>query len=147
MKAFFKDMFEYHHYFNQKLVTLLIENSDRINGKVIPLFSHIMNAHQVWNSRILDHEPLGVNQIHTLEACQSIDNSNYQHTLQILDEFDLQTIVTYRNTKGNEFKNTIQEILFQAANHSTHHRGQIVYDLRLNNIEPPMTDYIFYKRL
>lgn len=40
----------------------------------------------------------------------------------------------------------IQQILFHIANHFTHHRGQIISDLRQNGIEPRISDYIFYKR-
>ena len=146
MKEFFKDIFEYHNHFNQQLADLLIEQSDRINKQTIPLFSHLINAHQIWNSRILKSEPLGVHEVHPLEKCKDLDSINYRDTLKILNEFDLNNKVAYENSKGSKFENSIQQILFHVANHLTHHKGQIILDLRQNGIEPIVTDYIFYKR-
>ncbi len=146
MKAFFEDIFEYHHHFNQKLADLCIEQSHKIPDHIIPLFSHNINAHQIWNSRILKTKALGVHKVHTLEKCKQLDQENYQDTLNILSQFELSAIISYRTSKGKEFNNTMQQILFHVANHTTHHRGQIIWELRQNGIEPIVTDYIFYKR-
>src|SRR5690606_36056016 len=118
----------------------------KISERTIPLFSHIVNAHQIWNSRILHKKALGVHQLHSHEKCKKLDTTNYFDTLNILSELDLNTIIKYKNSKGDEFENSIQQILFHVSNHFSHHRGQIISDLRQNGIEPIVTDYIFYKR-
>ena len=146
MKAFFKDIFEYHHHFNQQLVDLLIREQERISARTTPLFSHVINAHQIWNARIVPEKPLGVHELHSLETCKAYDQSKHLRTLQIIADADLSKTITYRNSSGSEFENTIQEILFHVSNHTTHHRGQIISDLRQQGIEPIVTDYIFYKR-
>ena len=146
MKELFKDVFEYHHHFNQKLTEQLIENENRLTERSIPLFSHIVNAQQIWNARITNEKQLGVHQLHSLLECKRIDTENYGNVLKILDERELGEKVTYTNSKGAEFKNSIREILFHVANHSTHHKGQIISDLRQRGIDPIITDYIFYKR-
>ena len=146
MKDFFRDIFEYHNHFNQKLIDLLIEKKDSISERTIPLFSHLVNAHQIWNSRILNTKSLGVHQLHTLEKCREIDNNNYTDTLKILTDINLDTNIKYKNSKGDDFENLAQHILFHVANHFTHHKGQIISDLRQHGIEPIVTDYIFYKR-
>ena len=146
MIEFFKDIFEYHNHFNQKLADLLIVNSNKITERTIPLFSHSINAHQIWNSRILETKSLAVHQIHTLEKCKELDDQNYNDSLDILSDFDLSKKISYKISGGIEFENSIQQILFHIANHFTHHRGQIISDLRQNGIEPIITDYIFYKR-
>ncbi|MEQ8584322.1 MAG: DinB family protein [Marinoscillum sp.] len=146
MKAFFKDIFEYQHHFNQQLVALLIREQERISVRTIPLFSHVINAHQIWNARIVTEKALGVNQLHTLETCQAYDQSNHLRTMEIIADSDLSQPIQYRTSSGAEFENTIQEILFHVSNHTTHHRGQIISDLRQHGIEPIVTDYIFYKR-
>lgn len=38
MKAFFKDIFEYHHYFNQELAKQMIEYENNLSERTIPLF-------------------------------------------------------------------------------------------------------------
>ena len=146
MKDFFKDIFEYHHHFNQKLAGQLTEHEDRLTERTIPLFSHSINAQQIWNSRITNEEQLGVHQVHNLEECRQLDKENFQKTLKVLEERDLEEVISYRNSKGAEFQNTIREILFHIANHFTHHKGQIISDLRQQGISPIVTDYIFYKR-
>ena len=146
MKEFFEDIFAYHHYFNQKLADIFIENYGKLSDRTIPLFSHTINAHQIWNSRILIKSSLGVHQLHTLDACKNFDDSNYSDTLSILAEYDLSQRVNYVNSKGGAYEHSIQEILFHICNHFTHHKGQLISDLRLSGIEPPITDYIFYKK-
>ena len=146
MIEFFKDIFEYHNHFNQKLADLLIVNSNKITERTIPLFSHSINAHQIWNSRILETKSLAVHQIHTLEKCKELDDQNYNDSLDILSDFDLAKKISYKTSGRIEFENSIQQILFHIANHFTHHRGQIISDLRQSGIEPIITDYIFYKR-
>ncbi|MBL7865765.1 MAG: damage-inducible protein DinB, partial [Cyclobacteriaceae bacterium] len=55
-------------------------------------------------------------------------------------------VVQYTNTKGQSFSNTVRDILFHVANHTTHHRGQIISDFRQSGIQPLVTDFIFYIR-
>ncbi|SOC80502.1 Uncharacterized damage-inducible protein DinB (forms a four-helix bundle) [Salinimicrobium sediminis] len=146
MKAFFKDIFEYHHHFNQKLADQLIRNEGKLGERAIPLFSHLLNAQQIWNSRIMCEEPLGVHQVHPLMECRQLDRENFSKTLKILGMYELEQPVKYRNSGGEEYQNSVKEILFHIANHTTHHRGQIIYELRQQGIAPIVTDYIFYKR-
>ena len=146
MKAFFTDVFEYHNHFNQKLIELFIEHSNQLSERTIPLFSHCLNAHQIWNSRILNTKEFSVFQVHPLENCKSIDSANFKDSLKIIGTFDFNKVIVYQNSEGNQFKNSMQDILFHIANHFTHHKGQLISDLRQQGIEPLVTDYIFYKR-
>jgi uncharacterized damage-inducible protein DinB len=146
MKSFFKDIFEYHHHFNQELVQIFIKNRNRISDRTIPLFSHVLNAHQIWNARILETKELGVHEPHSLEDCKLLDEENFKVTLKILEDFEPEKIIHYENSKGEKFRNTVGEILFHISNHSTHHKGQLISDLRQQEIDPPVTDYIYYKR-
>ncbi len=146
MKDFFKDVFEYHHHFNQKLADFLVEHMTRLDQRTMAVFSHLINAHQIWNARILETSSLTVHQMHTLEVCKSLDHSNYMDSIRIIADFDMHATITYENSKGRRFENSIEQILFHVANHHTHHKGQIVAQLRQKGIEPIVTDYIFYKR-
>ncbi len=138
MKEFFEDIFEYHHHFNAHI--------DQLSERTIPLFSHCLNAHQIWNARINNGEPFGVNDIHDPKGFNALDMANYKDTLQILSDRSLNGSINYSNSRGDQFSNTIQQILFHVANHFTHHKGQLISDLRAKGIKPLVTDYIFYKR-
>jgi|TARA_R110000850_G_scaffold218852_3_gene344425 uncharacterized damage-inducible protein DinB len=146
MKAFFIDIFEYHHHFNQKLAGILNTHTAQLEEKTLRLFSHTINAHQIWNARITGGNPLGVHEHHTMERCRRLDLQNLKDTLTILNDYDLSDPITYRNSSGKEFQNSIRDVLFHIANHATHHKGQIIAALRQGGVEPPVTDYIFFKR-
>ena len=90
MKNFFKELFDYSHHCNQKLGDVFTEHSDRTSEKAIKLYSHTLNAHQIWNNRIEPkQQPFGVWEIHSIQNYKSIDKMNYEHSLIILDKFDL----------------------------------------------------------
>ncbi|WP_215222675.1 DinB family protein [Echinicola shivajiensis] len=147
MKQFFKELFEYSHYSNQKLSDIFIDKPDKTSEKAVKLFNHLLNAHQIWNNRIKPEQPtFDVWELHDTKDLKSIDKINLEHSLQILDKFDLNENFIYKNTKGQIFDNSIQNICFHIINHSTYHRGQIATEFRLHGLEPLVTDYILYKR-
>ncbi|MCH2233680.1 MAG: damage-inducible protein DinB [Crocinitomicaceae bacterium] len=146
MKAFFEDIFEFHHVVNQKMIHHLIENDNQLTEKIHLLISHSLNAQQIWNARILGGTPVEVFKISPLRDCITFDKENYKTTLQILEEEDLKRKIAYANSKGDQFGSTVQEILYHVGNHFTHHRGQLLAKLRSVGVEPIITDYIFYRR-
>jgi len=147
MIPFFKELFEYNHHYNQKLASVFSDHADKIPVKSIKWFSHILNAHRVWNSRILPvSDTFPVWQMHEINDLIGIDRINYIDSLKILDQENLETEIKYLTSKGEPFANTIQDILFHVINHSTYHRGQIAVDFREHGLEPLVTDYVFYKR-
>lgn len=147
MKAFFQELFDYNHHSNQILGTIFNEHPDKTSEKSKSLFSHVVNAHHIWNNRINQTQNgYGVWDLHAIEHCLDMDKANYQNTLLILDVVDLNAIINYKTSNGFSFNNSIRDILFHIINHSTYHRGQIATDFRQHDIEPLPTDFIFYKR-
>ncbi|SRR5690606_24832937 len=147
MKEFFKELFEYSHHFNQKLADIFYDNPDKTSEKAVKVFNHLLNAHQVWNNRIEPRQTtFGIWELHTVQDLKNIDQTNYEQTLYILDNSDLNEMIDYFTTNGQGFNNSIRDILFHVINHSTYHRGQIASEFRLHGLEPLVTDYIFHKR-
>lgn len=147
MKQFFEELFAYNHHFNQKLSVIIRDNPEKISEKTVQLFSHLLNAHQIWNSRI-ETTPVavGVWELRPVRDLRNIDEANYEQTTRILHTFDLNDTIGYANTRGQLFGNRVQDILFHVINHSTYHRGQIATEFKQQGLEPMVTDYIFYKR-
>ena len=147
MKAFFEELFTYSHHYNQQLAAALSGQPEIIDAKSMALFSHILNAHQIWNNRILGH-PIGctVWETRPSDAFAAIDLHNYEQTLVLLDKFGFTDEITYTTSNGSPFVNTVSNILFHVINHSTYHRGQIALLFRQHGMEPLVTDFIFYKR-
>ncbi|HEY0350502.1 MAG TPA: DinB family protein [Gemmatimonadales bacterium] len=50
--------------------------------------------------------------------------------------------ISYTNSKGESWTNTVEEILTHLVIHSAYHRGQIASDVRAAGQTPAYTDYI-----
>ena len=147
MVQFFKELFEYNHHFNQQLAAIFNEHPLLTSEKSVKLFNHILNAHQVWNSRIRENPNIfGVWDTHPVEDLKEIDQTNLVNSIHILDESDLGHSIQYINSRGDAYTNSVRDILFHVINHSTYHRGQIAMEFKQQGIEPLVTDYVFYKR-
>lgn len=147
MKVFFNQLFDYNYFCNKKLIEEFTK-LESIPEKSTLLFSHVLNAHHMWNARILDKKPVYmVWQLHSMTDWGDIHYENQRNSFEIMtnaDSFDEH--IAYETSEGKSYTNTIQDILFHIINHSTHHRSQISMDLRNNGLEPIPLDFIFYRR-
>lgn len=146
MKKNFQDYLEYNQHFNQSLIQNYLENKLVWSEKSKSLLNHILNAHQIWNARILNQDKYEVWQINADDLLVKINAENFNNSSKILEERDITEIINYKNSIGKRFENSIHEIFFHFINHSTYHRGQIAMLMKENGLEPLNTDYIFYKR-
>ncbi|QXU41998.1 DinB family protein [Pedobacter sp. D749] len=111
------------------------------------LFSHVLNAQHIWAQRISGKTPLyGVWDIHSTEGFESLSLENFRLIREALNNHPLDKRILYANTRGDQYENRIDEILFHLFNHSTYHRGQVVTLLKKAGFTPPVTDYIMLKR-
>lgn len=147
MRAYLQQLFDYNYYCNKEIIEACSRAKD-VPEKSRELFSHILNAHHIWNARILEETPKHlVWELHEPPAWQELHYENQRHSFGIISNtefFDKRII--YETTEGRSYSNTLQDILFHIVNHSTHHRGQIAVDFRQHGMEPPLLDYILYKR-
>ena len=146
MKSFFKEIFAYHHHFNQKFIEQVKKHLDELPDRVVGLLSHNINAHRVWNARVKYEEKPILEDAYALSKIAELDRENYQTTLDIITNHDLDEIITYKSMKGDPYEDSIRDILFHVANHHTHHRGQVISDIRQSGIVPIPSDYILMKR-
>lgn len=118
-----------------------------ISEKADKLMSHLLNAHSIWNSRIRGEETkFKVWQVHEKMELEKLEKDNFNNSIEILENDDLERVVVYQNSKGENYNNSVRDILFHIVNHSTYHRGQLAMDFRNTGIDPVVSDYIFYKR-
>lgn len=147
MKPFFEELFRYNQHCNQQLASIFEQERKKTDAKSVALFSHLLNAHHIWNSRILERKTdYGVWDNHAINAFAAIDRLNHEETWGILAAFDLANKITYQTTTGTPFVNTVRDTLFHVVNHATYHRGQLALLFRQNGIEPLVSDYIRYKQ-
>ena len=147
MKAFFNQLFDYNFNGNKRLIESCLA-LETVPDEVTRLFSHILNAHNIWNARILGiNADYGVWQLHELDRWEELHYENQRTSFEIITNADdFERRISYENTEGQEYTNSLQDILFHIINHSTHHRAQISGIYRNNDLEPIPQDYILYKR-
>ncbi len=147
MRSLFNQLFDYNFYCNRKIIEKCI-SIEKVPKRSIELFSHILNAHHIWNKRLLDEDwQYEVWQAHEVKDWEDLHYENQRTTFEIITNTDDFTKrVDYKTTEGRIFANELKDILFHVINHSTHHRGQIATEFRKNKIELEQLDYIFYKR-
>lgn len=142
---FFIDKFEYDFESNRKWIKVLEEHEDELNTFVKKSFSHIINVHHIWVSRIR-HEQIESHTNDTLPMFYwgKLVQENYLKTIDFLNRVDLAEKVKYHDEQGVELSTTVVDILYHILNHSNYHRAQISRELRMLNIEPPSFNFISF---
>ncbi|MDQ3291251.1 MAG: damage-inducible protein DinB [Bacteroidota bacterium] len=134
---------------NQRLLETLEKLRNQIPPTSLHLFSHILNAEIIWLARIQHLEsPVNVFDDHSIAECRRLQESTFECFIGLADSStdELENLITYKNTKGETFTTSMEDILMQVFNHGTYHRAQIARDLRQNGLEPINTDYITFVR-
>jgi uncharacterized damage-inducible protein DinB len=129
------------------LLKLLDRNKTKISERSVQLINHLIDAHQIWNERLLGEKiSCAVWEIREFADLPAFNQQNYDKTMKVLNDIELDKNLAYKTSTGIDFVSSVRDILFQVINHSTHHRAQISADLRNNGIEPINMDYIYFKR-
>ncbi|GAB2982288.1 hypothetical protein GCM10027049_18560 [Mucilaginibacter puniceus] len=149
MKDYFIKLFKYDHYVNHIIVDALLAAGKPEETR--KLMAHLLGAQQVWLLRCKRENVLTGPIWPDTDADmfkQIIDDNHNQWIafLSALNESDFATKITYRDFKGDEFSNKLEDMLTQVTNHGTHHRAQIGQLLKEADKSLPITDYIFYIR-
>lgn len=114
--------------------------------KSLRWFAHILAAEDLWLTRLTSEtRNVVVWPSLNLTQCESyLDEQieDWDSYLAKLTPDILTSTISYRNSKGELWTNTVQDILTHVPIHSAYHRGQIAADLRAHGHEPPYTDYI-----
>lgn len=113
-------------------------------------YAHILGADEVWLARVEQRSPtapvwpqVALEEIRTLAADI---HAGYARYFAALDRRELARVVSYTNSAGDSFQNTVQDILLQVALHAQYHRGKINLLLRQAGMTPAPTDYIAFAR-
>lgn len=143
MKSFFTELFVHNSDCNQKILQRLTEHEEHISAKTINLYKHILDAHSIWNKRITPDYIF--QEKYNLQNFVLWDIKNLNVSLSIIENRDMNTYIEYTTKNGNTYSHSIPDILYQIIQHSNYHRGQIAAEMRQCNIEPVLTDWIYYK--
>jgi uncharacterized damage-inducible protein DinB len=143
-------MYKHLNWANQQILETLQRMEDE-DQEVCRLFSHILFAEKVWITRLqgLDSSQLPIWSDVDLAVCAELVKSNEEGFTTLftsLANTDLDKGISYRNSKGLEYNNSVRDILTHVALHGLYHRGQINSRLRANGVEPVVIDFILFMR-
>lgn len=112
--------------------------------------AHVMGATEVWLARLEGRVPRSAVwpavSSTELEGMLEATHRAYGRYVAALQEDDLDRTVTYTNSAGQTFSNTVADILLHVALHGQYHRGKANQLLRQCGAPPAPADYIAFVR-
>jgi len=119
-------------------------------ARPLQLLAHILSAERLWLERIT-HRPqsLPVWPDFTPERCQSEIAELarlWREFLGGLSPAGLSGNISYKNSKGDPWTSTVEDVLTHVLLHSAYHRGQIASQVRAGGGQPAYTDFIHAAR-
>src|SRR5690349_9233282 len=98
------------------------------DAETLRLFAHVVAAEHLWLSRIdLTKAKVAVWPTMSLDDVTQLESENRARFRELIGRRDdtREQRVRYRNSAGNQFENSVREILTHVALHGHYHRGQI----------------------
>ena len=112
----------------------------------LQLMAHIIAAQRMWLERLKQQPPTtsGWPKISFEECGQRAEEmaALWREYLELMTAGDLTQSVSYKNSQGEEWTNSILDILTHVLVHSSYHRGQIASHMRESGQTPAYTDFI-----
>ncbi len=138
-------LIKYTRWANTQEIEEMISHVD-VPSKAVTWMAHILGAEHMWLDRMTDDPRNHVvwpdwKLYECLEQQQELAR-RWEKFFQNLTDADIERKVSYTNSQGKEFTNTVQDILLHLSLHAPHHRGQINAELRAEGYDPPYIDYI-----
>ncbi len=143
-------LFHYNRWANNRILKILQELPDP-PAKALELFVHISSGMDIWLDRLEGKVVKAADSFPNLSLpeCRNLEERVYQRMENFLKKVtvhQLKSTIRYKNLKGVEYENGLEDILYHLINHSTYHRGQINKELRQQGKNPAAVDYILYVR-
>lgn len=142
-----KRQFSYDAWANSEVLQA-IKSADSSSEMVrcLHLMAHIVAAERLWLERlrrlpqslpVWPELALKQMELHATELA-----ALWSDYLDRIFAAALSTPISYKNSRGESWTNTIQDILTHVLFHSAYHRGQIAIVMRANGFTPASTDFI-----
>jgi uncharacterized damage-inducible protein DinB len=142
---YLRRQFAYDEWANREVLANL-RTSARPPAQTLKLLAHILSAERLWLERIRKQpQSLPVWPEFSADQCETQIaemTSLWREYLGGLSEKQLSESVSYKNSKGEPWSGTVQDILTHVLLHSAYHRGQIASHTRAGEETPAYTDFI-----
>ena len=149
-------LLRYHKWANLKLLDHLMELpaeafKKKLNGtfsSIAETFHHIFTIDQQWFKRFNLKASTKNIEYKGIEETKEYFIELHENMIAFIENYyDSLQEVEYKNSKGDSFKNSIDELIRHITNHGTYHRGNISTMIRQLGFEGTATDYIYFLRM
>jgi uncharacterized damage-inducible protein DinB len=142
---YLRRQFAYDEWANKEVLNA-IRAAGGASQRSVQLMSHILAAELVWLERLKQQpQSVPVWPEPNLAQCEEQAAKLGKQWLEFLDLItagDVSQTISYENSKGEQWTNTIVDVLTHVIMHSAYHRGQIASHMRANGQTPAYTDFI-----
>ncbi|QCK13830.1 DinB family protein [Mangrovivirga cuniculi] len=139
-------LFEFNFELNNTFCDFTVRNSCYDN-KIRLLLSHIINAQEIWISRIQNEKAsLEIWEELSPGSLKEYNEIHLKKFIDIISSRDHDEIISYNSLSGKSYTTSVRDILTHVAFHGIHHRAQVAQLLSEKSIKPPPSDYIYYIR-
>jgi uncharacterized damage-inducible protein DinB len=149
MKAHLERMLNAMAWADAQLLAAIGDHSPS-QAETLPLFAHVLAAEEAWLARLENRQQrCPVWPTLSVGECKKLAAENaggFREYVGKLMDSDLASLVRYKNTKGDEYTNTVIDILTHVVIHGAYHRGQVARIIGRAGGQSPNTDYIAYIR-
>lgn len=161
MKQLLQQYAAYNIWANQKLFDCINNLSDdQVNREIASSFTsifktiqHMWLAEEAWWQRLKLVEQLNLaaekfeGTLAELLKKYGQQSADWSEWVDNASEIQLTHVFAYQNSKKEQFKQPVYEMLMHVFNHGTYHRGQLVTMLRQLSVDKiPQTDFVVYCR-
>jgi uncharacterized damage-inducible protein DinB len=141
----FRRQFTYDEWANREVLAGLRASTHSLT-RPLQLLAHILSAECLWLDR-LKRQPqtFPVWPDFTLDQCEAQIAELSQLWSEYLAQLSSATLsekISYKNSKGEPWTNTVEDIVTHVVLHSAYHRGQIASFMRVAGEQPAYTDFI-----
>jgi uncharacterized damage-inducible protein DinB len=145
----FLHLFKYNDWATNRAGNSIIK-TNRLIPEAVKLLSHLISSQFVWLSRVADVKTdVLVWDNFPIDECISKSSEITSEWINLIEGKNnnfLERRIKYQNSKGENFENSLKDILTHLINHSTYHRAQIAQLVKRAGGIPAVTDYIVYQR-
>jgi uncharacterized damage-inducible protein DinB len=139
--------FDYDAWANREVLAAIEADRARPTlAQTLKLMAHIVSAERLWLERLgQQSQSLAVWPEFSIDQCKAqIDElaKLWTEYFSQLSYAGLSAQITYKNSKGEPWTSSVQDVLTHVVMHSAYHRGQIASLMRAGGGTPAFTDFI-----
>jgi uncharacterized damage-inducible protein DinB len=142
--------FDYDAWANAEVLSAITADESASLTRPLQLLAHILSAERLWLERLKQQtQSFPVWPDFTSEKCRAQMGELAELWREYFDQLSppvLSREIAYKNSKGEPWASTVQDVLTHVAMHSAYHRGQIAALIRSAGSAPAYTDFIHAAR-